>query len=239
MKKTVCFVCLVGIISASNAWAALIQPNLSGSVSYDGWVDMTITNYDQSDFGGSFPGASPWVAPLAANQLNSSGATFNKVSGLGYVATVSVYSPFSPTPYEITSTTLTYDVDTVIFQIDTGPGTGNLWFTSVPTLSYNGGTQQLAADFTNTSAGSYPFTNPVDVTQTGTTTIFQYQWDLSTISNVNDYTINYTTAPHSQNYEMQLDSGDTFVQVVPEPGTAGLLGAALFILTALRRFRRA
>ncbi len=230
---------LAGI--AGHAQAAFLNPSLPGASEYEGWSDMTITRLGASY--GTFPGASPWPNAIAPNESGSAGnAGFNKVSGNGFPSGSSLYAPFTSSVFEIenTDTFSLSDIETVVFQIDIGPGDGGNFFDAAPTLSYNGGTQSLAADYTATASGSYPFTNPVNPTETGTTTIFQYQWDLSGLGAVTDYEIQWTTHSHSQTYELQVDVGDTFARVIPEPGSAILMSAALLTLGSarVRRSRR-
>ena len=223
--------------AAAAASAAFVNPSLPGTSEFEGWEDLTFMNFNQSDYGGGFPGAGPWIAPISGNAAGSEGnAGYNKVSGNGYPAGVSVYAPFTDSVFEIESSgPLGFDIGTIIFQIDIGPGTGFEHLSAAPTLSLNGGSQALAADFTSEAPGAFPFTNPVNPAETGTTTAFQFQWDLSSLGSVTQYEIQWTTIPHAQTYKLQLDVGDTFTQVIPEPTSLALIGVVAAATLAWRR----
>lgn len=228
-------VLLAMAIPAAASQAAFISPALTGTTEYEGWANLTASNIPGY---GSFPGAAPWPAPIASNEPGSAGkAALDKVSGNAYPAGSSIYAPFTDTTFSIESTAASgFDINTIVFQIDIGPGNGGVHLSAAPTLNYNGGSQALAADFTGQSAGAFPFVNPIDPTQAGTTTIFQFQWDLSGIvDNVQTYEIVYADGEHSQTYALQVDTGGTFVQAIPEPGSLALLAVGSVLVARRRR----
>ncbi|WOO41384.1 hypothetical protein [Rubellicoccus peritrichatus] len=214
------------VIAATVQSHGFLNVNLSGNTQYEGWESLTTANNPGY---GTFPGASPWPAPIASNSTGSAGnASYNKVSGNGYPAGSSVYSPFTTTTYEVTSSSVISGIQTAVFQLDMGAGEGGI-LDSAPVFNYNGGSQALAADFTAVTAGNFSFTNPIDPTQTGNTTNLVYEWDLSSIvDSITSYEITWQTHAHSQTYGIQLDTGDNFtVSAVPEPSVyaagAGIL----------------
>ena len=243
------------ILTAGFFPAALLQANIAslalpGTSEFDAWENLSNTNAqvaaaaattDTSDDFPGFPGSSPWPTALLPDGAGSAGnAGFNKLSGGGYPASEAIYNfpgfspPFIPGDYSVDNSALLAGLETLIFQIDVGGGEG--FFDAVPILSLNSGASQLAADFTSTSAGR-SFTNPQDGT-TQTTTVFAYQWDLSSAGAISDYSIQWGSAAHSTIYAMQLDSGDSFVQVVPEPSAfAAIAGALALGLVAVHRRR--
>ena len=88
-------------------------------------------------------------------------------------------------------------------------------------LNYNGGSQALPADFSVVIAGSgYPDR--------------AWQWDLSAVSSITSYEILYS-GHHAAN-SLSVTTGDTFVQVIPEPSMS-LLGAAALAFTLIPRRR--
>ncbi|MEM9177729.1 MAG: hypothetical protein AAGC67_21165, partial [Myxococcota bacterium] len=160
---------------ASPAQAVFVAFQLPGTATFDAWIDMTFRNFPGY---GIFPGASPWPDPILPNVLGSDGnLDFDKLSGNGYPAGFSIYAPFTSSVFGImTAVPTAVDIETVAFQVDIGPGDNFIFYDATPTLNYNGGTQALAPDFEDSNPGDYPFTNPTNPAESGTTTAFGYQW---------------------------------------------------------------
>lgn len=249
MKKQRILIAL-GLFPAAFLQANLASYVLLGTSEFEAWENLSNTNAQvvaaaattatTDDFPG-FPGSGPWPTALMPDAASSAGnAEFNKISGNGYTATESIYNfpGFSPAPpnpgnYSVDNSSPLAGLETVVFQIDVGEGNG--FFDAVPLLSLNAGASQLAPDFSSTSAGR-TFDNPQNPSEQLTSTIFAYQWDLSSFGAITDYSIQWGSAAHSTIYEMQLDSGDSFNQVVPEPSAfAALVGAAALGLVLSRR----
>jgi len=210
-----------------------------GITEYEGWEGLTAANNPgYPDF---FTFTDPWPAPIAPSITGSAGnAGFNKLSGGGYPASASIYNFTVPGTFAVLNSNPLAGLETVALQLDLGEG--NSFFVADPVLNYNGGSQNLAADFTQSGAGPTAFTNP----QTGnpdTTTLFGYQWDLSGIVGpITDYEIAWTADAHVTTYNLQLDSSDTFsgnaISAVPEPSAfAALVGAVALGLATCRRRR--
>lgn len=230
-------VVLIAMLVALPAQAVFISVSLPGTSLYDGFDEMTFMNWPGY---GNFPGAGLWPAPITPNLPGSNGLLdFDKVSGNGYPAGSSLYAPFTNSEFEIVTAAATpFDLETVVFQVDMGPGTGLLtFFDAEPVLSYNGGTQQLVPNFEEIGAGDYPFTNPTNPLEMGTTSAFAYQWDLRGLGSITSYQIEWTTFEHAQMYEFQVDVGDTFALVVPEPGSSLMLGTGIGALLLIQRRR--
>lgn len=215
---------------------AVLVINLPGSSDYEGWSGLTTANNPGY---GSFPGAAPWPAPIDPNEAGSAGgADFNKVSGNGFPAGSSIYSPFTQSVYVVGNTLSpsAFDIETLVFQIDMGPGEGG-FFNALPTLSFNGGSQGLGADFSLATEGDFPFVNPIDPQQAGTTTLHAFQWDLSGLGNISTYSVEWQVQPHAQIYALQADTGSSFAQVIPEP-SALALGGLVFTGWLVNRRRK-
>ncbi len=136
------------------------------------------------------------------------------------------------------------DITNVTFQLrslgDPTDGGGVL-----PTLSYNGGAQNLAADFnTDLFLQNALFFVPAEGEfQNVTITEYLLQWDLSAIGDdIESITFNWTQPESIGVRDVRIDVSEAaFVEVVPEPSTyAALLATTALALTLLRRrFRKA
>ncbi|WP_269538721.1 PEP-CTERM sorting domain-containing protein [Cerasicoccus fimbriatus] len=213
-------------LGAATAATAALDINLPGNSTQSVWSDMnssTLTvGEGYNNFGTNTAG---WSTPVSPN---SGTATFDKVAGTGgYPGTDSIYNFDTPGSFFITENSPLANLETVVFQSDAVGG-----MMVAPTLSYNGGSQALAAINTFVVGGDFSGMG-------SNSTIFGYQWDLSGIVDpISDFTINWTSVVHNGNYEMQLNQGDTF-QVVPEPSTYALMaGIACGALILMRRQRR-
>lgn len=208
--------------------------NLPGNTEYEGWSGLTSANNP------GYPGfadPSPWPDPIFANETGSAGnAGLDKISGPGNPAGGSIYTFAAPSTFEVVNNDPLAGLETVVFQIDMGNGSNGNLLDAAPVLNLNGGSQALAADFSLIGTGNFAFTNPTDPSDSGSTTLLAYQWDLSTWSgSISSYQIVWTIHDHSTIYAMQLNSGDQFAQVVPEPGAALLLMLGLPLLFRRQR----
>jgi hypothetical protein len=117
---------------------------------------------------------------------------------------------------------------TVVFQVDMGAS----GFSAAPLLSLNGGAG-VAPDFSLVVDGEYSFSfgGPPAPTEN-----HAFQWDLSGFSDpVTSVAVEWTTTPHTTVYALNLDSGDTFLRVIPEPGVGAMVGLGLAGGLILRR----
>lgn len=242
--KTKTWKSLVALTIATIPFAAsgamLTNLNLSGVTEYEGWEGLTAANHP--GYPGFFNFSDPWPSPIAPGITGSAGnAAFDKVAGGGYPGSQSIYNFTVPGTFTVTNSTPLAGLATVALQLDLGEG--DSFLTANPVLSYNGGSQSLLPTFTESGNGPTAFTNP----QTGnpdTTTLFGFQWDLSSVGSISDYVIQWTADAHVTTYNLQLDSSDRFdgnsISAVPEPA-AYPLAVALAVLTlaiSRRRFSR-
>lgn len=231
------------LLIASKITAAPISVPLTGNTSTDGWAN--ITSASNPSYPG-FPGSAPWPSPIGSNTVGSGDADLNKISGSAYPGDTSLYSGgFSETPnlsgavLAVSDATVPLDLKTVVFQIEIGAAFGYDFYNGVlPTLSYNGGSQNITATYTailsQVQTGTFP--NPITgLDEPIYVTLYGLQWDLSGIQTaINSIQVSWTTVQHSQVYALQLDQSDTFTQVIPEPSTYLLLGLSIFAFILLR-----
>lgn len=227
--------------------AAPIGFSLGGNTQFDGWNNLTAAN--NPGYPG-FPGSSPWPGAIGSNVAGSGDAGLNKVSGAVYPAGAGLYfGGFSSTPntsggtLSVTDTSVVANLKTVIFQLEIAEAwTYDLYNSVLPTLSYNGGSQNIAATFSNKLVQAF---NGTVMMPSGEEDIFinlwALQWDLSSIAGpINSLDIRFTGVQHAQGYALQLDQSDqiyntSLVNPVPEPATLGALGLGAIALLRRRR----
>lgn len=228
--------------------AAPVAIDLDGNTQNDGWTNSSLTSVSAGF--GSFPGSSPWPNPIQSNvggdaSLNK---TANGTGGGPYPASGSIYfGGFSGDvnnnggTLAVTDSTPVANLQTVVFQVEIGEAwTYDFYNGVLPTLSYNGGSQMLAADYISLSqvfTGTVTMPSGEEPLYLNT---YGLQWDLSGIGEtITSFTISFTGVQHAQLYSLQLDQSDTFTQAVPEPSTYALMAlAGAFVCWRLRRGAR-
>lgn len=177
------------------------------------------------------------VPSTIASNLGSGTSTLWKSSGYGYIASSSLHQGlggFAVVPggdFTITGSAME-GLETVVFQIQ-ATDRDEVVFANLPTLTI--GSTTLAADYSSLFA-------TIEAYSTGgfgdqDMDYYAFQWDLSglTISEGETFAIDWTGLANSGIYAMQLNQGDTFVQVVPEPSTGLLVGMGLGLVILRRR----
>lgn len=242
-------------LAASAAQAAPIDltTHLSGNTSYDGWADMTASNYPGY---GTFPGGSLWPNPIGSNQDSGgfNAAVLDRVAGNGvgggpFPSTSSIYfgsfgSGEMGGTLSVSDTTPVANLENVVLQLELASGFSNDVF---PVLSYNNGVQQLA-DSTPLLVDQGQIAVP-GAGGGGTSGVDTWllQWDLSSIVDpITAFEVVWSQPQHGALLALQLDQSDLFSPIagtatagVPEPGTLVLLsfGAVLLMAVAARRRR--
>jgi hypothetical protein len=230
---------LVGALAALSAAAAravsyseFIAPSFTGTTDTDGWFDLNTVNFGPH---GSYPGTDAWPSPLGSNQSGSGDATWDKVSGAGYLTGASSNLLYSPDPvgtFAIADATPVSGLANLLFQISS---TGDLGASGV-LLSFNGGAQNLAA----TSASLLLSGTVSTAFGPATQYVWAYQWDLSSFGAITDYSLAWTTAAtHELTFGARLDQSSVYSAAIPEPSTYAALGGLGALVFALIRRRRA
>lgn len=210
--------CLFALAAPSFGAVSISLPGISENAVWNGLSSANHTPNATT--------TNPW-GPVAATGAN---VTLSKLSGPGYFYGSGIYGWHTgPSTYSVDGVSSLTDVATVVFQARLGAAPTQL------TLSYNGGSQQLIADLTQKvlfGSGSGPSPTTIDD--------YAWQWDLSGITEeITSYSITMTVPSSTVIYSsspLQIDAGDTFVAVVPEPSSM-LLGVAALALTVTRRRR--
>lgn len=215
---------LLGLIGTTAQGAMNVV--LPGSTEEAVWVDLNNINYAPGDGFNTFgTNTAGWPTPITAD---AGSATFDKLAGTGgYPASASIYTFTTPGTFFVSDSAPLAGLETIVFQMDVASTVE-----AGPVLSYNGGSQELVADFTATAVGDF-------VGMSDPTNIYAYQWDLSGLGAIAEYTIEWTTGEHGGIYRLQINSGDSFAQAIPEPSTyAAWAGIGVLAMVFQRRKRR-
>lgn len=238
------FLLLPGLATAQD----FVDPAFSGTTQYDGWADLNATSFP--GYGG-YPGSAAWAAPMDSNQTDSGDGTFNKTSGNGYptsgnfiYVTQNQGGTFDATvvvgSFAVSDVTPIAGVKNILFQTLMGGalmmGGEYVEFASGihPVLNYNGGSQNLAADYYQLIWEGVVTSPQGD----GDAFLRGFQWDLSAVVDpITSFEITWSNANHSQIYGMQLNQSDVFGQAIPEPSTLILiaLGGGFLVTRGRKR----
>jgi hypothetical protein len=231
------------------------QPiTLSGSSSYDEWSLTGLSASANPGYPG-FPGSGAWPAPIGSN-LGGDAFLSKIANGTGggpYPGAGSLYyGGFSSTvnnnggTLAVSDTNIGFELNTIVFQIEIGETwTYDFFNGAMPTLSFNGGSQNLVPTFTTLAVQAH---NGTVTMPTGPEDVFvnlwALQWDLSGISEpISSYSISWTGVQHAQIYGLRLDASSAILDsavftAVPEPHEYALaISALLFVAVVVRRRR--
>lgn len=236
----------------TSAFAVLQAVSLPGNTQHDLWYDGGFSSSKYSGYG-SFPGSTPWPAPIASNGPGTGDATVNRTAGGStgggpYLASGSIYSGSFTVPTNgfggslvVADATPVAGLQNVVYQIDVGGLFGyDFYNNALPVLSFNGGSQAIAP--TVSYLVDHIDTGTVSPDGSGTPVFrdtYLLQWDLSGVASpITGYSIAFSTVQHSQVYAMSLDQSSAFAPVaVPEP-TVALAGLPATAALLGRRRRR-
>ena len=222
---------------AAGAQAAPIDLGLSGTVSYDGWTNLTVGGGYSGVF---FPGTSAWpttgswtsynpgtgaVGAIGSNTPGSGDALLYKVSngasGGPYPAGGSIYFGGASATVNLNGGTLgmvdltpVSGVKTIAFQVEIGEAFGYDFFNhTLPTLRYTTeeGTFTMAATYSDLVSQIYSG----DIYMpSGYEDIYKNTWGVQfNLGGITDpilsYEVQFTGVQHAQVYSMQLDQSST------------------------------
>jgi hypothetical protein len=260
MKASRLFLATLIAAAPAASLASFVNPNLSGNTQYDGWDDYQSapsdprTNIVASANPGfpGFPGSGAWpAAGIGSGSTGSGDATLHKTTnGTGggpYPASGSIYfGGFSGAinnnggTLAVRDATPVAGVENVVFQVQIGEAwTYDFFNGALPTLSFNGGSQNLVA--TASQLVDSLFNGTVQM-PTGPEDVFinthLLQWDLSGLGPITDFTVSFTGVQHAQVYGLRLDQSDSFALVsVPEPTSLAFWAIGALAMTVSRRRR--
>ena len=199
-------ICLFTLAIPSLGAISFILPGSSESAS---WKLTSAMHPGFNTFGTA---GNPWTSAVTPDAGTAS-ALLNKISGSGYIGGSFLYTAGLVGSFSIADVSSLSSLATIIMQGQISDPLATM------VLNYNGGSQALPADFFGTVASSgYPDR--------------AWQWDLTAVPGISSYEILYS-GHHAAN-SLSVTTGDTFVQIIPEP-TVGLLGLAALGLTFIRR----
>jgi len=245
---------LIAGFAGTAAFAGTItDPELAGLTQHDEWTTAGLTSAANPGYGG-FPGTGAWPGSIASTE-GGDAELFRTAGGVGggpLPAGGSLYfGGFSGDQNTFGGSLSIVDFSpvgglaNVVFQIQIAEALGNDFYDDVlPTLSYNGGSQNLTASYATITdqVENGTFESPV-----GPQTIYinthLLQWDLSGISGIADFAINFSAVQHAQIYGMRVDQSDVFASLaptaaVPEPTSVSLLVCGLAAVLYKTRKRR-
>ncbi|MFC7339284.1 hypothetical protein ACFQY0_18975 [Haloferula chungangensis] len=191
--------------------------SLPGNQESATWSDLSAATYP--GFGSHGNSTANWPSSIIPN-VGTSSSLIDKMDGTaGYVSAANyIYDGgVAGGTFTLSDSDPIASMQTVVLQIEANQAPGTVNF------SFNGGSQAISPDFTSSSPGD-------------TYTVQSYQWDLSSLGAISDYTITWeNSAPHTVMKRFDLDTSDQFAQVIPEPSAAILI--SLTSLALLRRRR--
>lgn len=227
--------------------SSLVAGNsLGGTVTYEGWDNLTTAriNNNPTTVGdnttrpyGYHNLANAWTGPAIVSNLGSGTSSLSKSGGYGYIAGGSLHQGASTGAviaggnFTLSSSAI-LGLQTLLFQIQATDNAGSV-FDTLPTLTI--GTSTLSANY---FSGIYATETTTGMGGAQNKNSYAFQWDLTglTINQGDALTVNWTGIANSGIYQLQLNQGTSFAQVVPEPSSA-LLGAAALGFTLIRRRR--
>lgn len=258
-KITLAASTIVAVLIISEASADPLDPNLSGNTQYDEWTNSSLTLTENPGFPG-FPGFGAWPgpidSPLGGPGVDNGDAQLDKVSnGTGggpYPATGSIYyGGFSSAvnndggTLSVSDSSPLANLATIAFGIEIGEAwTFDFYNEVLPSLSYNGGAQNLAPDYSHVEQefiGTVTMPSGEEPLYNNT---YLLGWDVSALGPITDFVIEWTGVQHAALYSLRLDQSDV-VQAVepaaaPEPGfLAMLIGLCPVAMLYLGRRRHA
>ena len=224
-----------------------ISPALSGSTQVDQWSSASLTTAANPGFP-SFPGTGPWPGTIGSSSggdaelvktADGAGGGPIPLGGSLYFGGISATPNTNGGTLSVIDGTPVDLLKNVVFQIHIGGALGFDFFNAVlPALTFNRGTQNLAARYTTVvrqeQTGTFPAPGAGD--QPVYETSYLLQWDLSGVAvPISSFVISFTGVQHAQIYGLRLDQSSVFTSLdapaaVPEPASMAMLGCGIVAL---------
>jgi hypothetical protein len=219
--------------SLSPSLFGALSIHLPGNTEVSGWNQLKGSNpyWSTNGYPTAYPGATAWPGAITANIAGSEGsALLMKESGNGYFAGSSLYDAGGSGIFSVSDNSPLLGLASIVLQIDAGTSIG-----VPPVFNYNGGFQAIPPNDATQVDGEY-LTFNFQTGQSFPTMNRAWQWDLTGMG-VTSYKITWGSVPnnHLTQYEINLTTGDTFAQAVPEISSIALL--CLGSISLLRRRR--
>ncbi len=218
------------------ASAAYINPSGFdlGATSYDGWAkasepETILSSANYAGYGTHGTSNDPWPDAIGSNTVGSGDAWFNKTSGSGYLAGAGAYSPSGAGTFTIHDLTALANLQTIIFQMEVNyRGTGAEFDSTLVTLIIDG------TNYSPTHATWFS-QEPGTGVVLESNDIYAYQWDLTGVSGIDSFEINWNGPGNGQITSLELVQGANYVQVVPEPSSLACVAFAAGLIGLRRR----
>lgn len=221
-----------GLAQASSTNAAFAD--IAGSVATDGFNNLIQSRVTTTEL----------VAGIAGNIASSGGAVFSRTAGQAYPASFGIYQwTGSGSSFQFQVSDAVDGLRSITLQtfisVDTSQGVnGLLGSADLPRLSFNGGSQFIAATthISNSVSGGVAMDGTPLSASPNNPNYNSFSWDLSAIGQaIDSFTISFGTDVHTNSLAFQLDQ----VAAVPEPSTyaLGLIGLGLCAGAGYRRHR--
>ena len=211
---------VIGITQMSWAGVMPAQFNGIGSFSYDGWINLTVTNF--SEYGG-FPGNSTWTYSIGSNAEGPGDSVLVRIAGAPtgggpFPSDNSIYFGSYQQNTNVLGGTLgileltpVSNLKTVVLQIQIGEADGYDFHKpgGLPVLKVYGQTIAISASFEPVLVGRYQngiFPSPeTEQDEPVYVNTWAFQWNLDQGVTVDSFQIEFSAVTHAQVYALQLD----------------------------------
>jgi hypothetical protein len=204
--------------------AAFIDLQFGGATSFDGWVNLTFMNFPGY---GSFPGSSPWPAPMESNEALSGDARLSRLAGgvdgggphpqsmsLYFGSYQQVANSFGGT-LRVSDPTPLASAKTVVFQIQIGEADGHDFHepTGTPVLRVNGSIvlEPFVTQLLNRYQDGTFYSPETDQEEPVYVNSWGFQWNVNGLGPITSVEIDFSGVTHSQIYRLRLDQAEALV----------------------------
>lgn len=135
----------ISLLAAAVSQAAFLPVNFSGPSYYDGWSNMTASEYPSFALPFMPTYKSDWPAPFGSNTIGSGTARFNKTLGssAGFTGVGGVFQANAPASFYVYDTYNLVDLKTIVFQLEVNYDARGGFADGVVLLSFSTGTRRV------------------------------------------------------------------------------------------------